>query len=59
VGGPEGVGIERRVSVRDDRRDRILDGRRIPRLVDQRLELRWLVQHGAKLRHGDVYARVA
>jgi hypothetical protein len=36
---PERVGIEGRVSVCDDRDDRALDARRIPRLVAERLEL--------------------
>jgi hypothetical protein len=52
VRGPERVGVERRVSVGDDRRDRVLDARRIPGLVDQRLELGWVVQHDPRLREG-------
>jgi hypothetical protein len=41
---PERLGIERGVGVGDDRGDRILDTRRNPRLVDERLELRWFVE---------------
>jgi hypothetical protein len=47
---PERSGIELRVAVGDDRRDRIFDACRIPRLVGERLELRWFVEHGASLR---------
>jgi hypothetical protein len=46
VGGPERIGIERRVGVGDDRGDRVLDARRVPRLVSQPLKLSWLVQYG-------------
>ena len=49
VRGPERVGIERRVSVGDDRGDRVHDARGIPRLVGQRFELRWFVEHGVSL----------
>ena len=52
VGGPELLGVERSVSVRDDRGDRALDARGIPRLFDQRLELRRLVEHAASLVQG-------
>jgi hypothetical protein len=45
VRGPERLRVERRVGVRDDRGDRILDPRRHPRLVDQSVELRRLVEH--------------
>ena len=45
VRGPERIGGKRRIRVRHDRRDRILGTRRSPRLVDQRLELRRLVEH--------------
>src|SRR3954452_22571568 len=47
VRGPERIGIEYRVSVGDDRGDRVLDARRVPRLFSQPLELSWVVQHGA------------
>jgi hypothetical protein len=56
VRGPECLEIERRVGVGDDRGDRVLDARRIPRLVGERLKLRWFVEHGASLRHGDIRA---
>jgi hypothetical protein len=41
--------MERCVGVGDDRGDRVLDAGRIPRLVDQRLELRRFVKQGASL----------
>jgi len=50
VGGPERVGIERRVGVGDDYRDRVRDARRIPRLVGQGLELRRFVERSASVR---------
>jgi hypothetical protein len=46
---PERSEVERRVGVGDDRGDRILDARRIPRLVAQRLELRRFIEHDASL----------
>jgi hypothetical protein len=49
VGGPERIGIEGCVSVADDRVDRAFDARRIPRFVDQGLELRWFVEDRASL----------
>jgi hypothetical protein len=39
VDGPERGRIERRLGIGNDRRNRILDARRNPRLVDQGLEL--------------------
>src|SRR5918912_168900 len=49
VRGPEPLRIERRVGVGDDRRDRVLNARRGPRLVSQPLKLSWVVQHAATL----------
>jgi hypothetical protein len=45
VRGPELVEIKRRVGVGDNRGDHVLDAGRNPRRVDQRLELRRLVEH--------------
>jgi hypothetical protein len=45
VSRPERIAIERRVGVGDDVGDRTLDALRNPRLVDQTLELRPLVEH--------------
>ncbi|HEY0415727.1 MAG TPA: hypothetical protein VGC78_05020 [Gaiellaceae bacterium] len=45
---PERLGIERGVRVGDDRGDRVVDARRGPRLVDQRLELRLLVERSRR-----------
>jgi hypothetical protein len=50
VGGPEPVGVERRVGVGDDRRDRVGDARGLPRLAGQWIELRRLVEHGVSVR---------
>jgi len=44
VRGPERIGVERGGGIRDDRGDGVFDPRRIPRLVDQRLELRGFVE---------------
>ena len=52
VGGPERIGIERRVNVGNDRGDRVHNARGIPRLVGQRFELRWFVEHRVSLRDG-------
>jgi len=41
---PERLPIERRVGLGDDLGDRVVDACRNPRLVDQRLELRRLVE---------------
>src|SRR5436190_9366081 len=45
VGEPETFGIEGRIGVADDPRDRLLDPGWIPGLVGQRLELAWFVEH--------------
>jgi hypothetical protein len=49
VCGPERRRIERSVGVGDDRGDRVLDARRNPRLVDQSIEPRRLVEHLSSL----------
>jgi hypothetical protein len=49
---PQRLRIERRPGVGDDRRDRVGNARCIPRLVDQRPELRRLIEHSASLRDG-------